>query len=52
MLAETTRRHDDEHLFLSIEPLRDKDADGGAADDSSVARKQIERTLKVPAHVP
>ena len=46
VLAETTR-HDDEHLFLSIEPLRDKDVTVVYADDSSVARKQIERTLKV-----
>lgn len=44
VLAETTRI-DDEHLFKDIEPV---EADGATvffADDSSVARNQIQRTL-------
>lgn len=47
VLSETTR-YDDEFLFKGIEPI---ESDGSItvyfADDSSVARKQIERTLDV-----
>ena len=45
MLSETTR-YDDEFLFKGIEPLAiDEPITVYFADDSSVARKQIERTL-------
>ncbi len=47
VLAETTNI-DDSHQFVSIKPLEKKD-DGGMvvfADDSSVARGQIQRTLE------
>lgn len=46
VLSETAR-YDDEHLFQSIEPLNESGVTVLYADDSSVARKQIERTLKV-----
>jgi two-component system chemotaxis response regulator CheV len=45
VLAETTKI-DDELLFTSIRPLGREDLTVVYADDSSVARNQIERTLK------
>ena len=50
VLSETTHI-DDEHLFTNIQPVRAEGATVLFADDSSVARKQIQRTLdamKVP----
>ena len=44
VLSETTTI-DDEFLFKGIEPLQDQDVTVFFADDSSVARRQIERTL-------
>ena len=44
VLAETTNQ-DDQHLFKAIRPLENSSATVYFADDSSVARKQIERTL-------
>ncbi|MDY0012629.1 MAG: chemotaxis protein [Rhodocyclaceae bacterium] len=44
VLSETTR-YDDEFMFKGIEPLDAPDVTVYFADDSSVARKQIERTL-------
>ncbi len=44
VLSETTKI-DDEFLFKGIEPLADDDVTVYFADDSSVARRQIERTL-------
>lgn len=44
VLAETTNQ-DDQYLFKAIRPLEDANATVYFADDSSVARKQIERTL-------
>ena len=44
VLAETTK-NDDEYLFKDIKPI-DRDFMVLFADDSSVARKQIEKTLK------
>ena len=46
VLAETTKI-DDEFLFTGIQPLGREDITILFADDSSVARGQIERTLKV-----
>jgi two-component system, chemotaxis family, chemotaxis protein CheV len=46
VLAETTKI-DDEFLFTSIRPLGREDMTVLFADDSSIARSQIERTLKV-----
>ncbi|MBL8460425.1 chemotaxis protein [Zoogloea sp.] len=47
VLSETTR-YDDEFLFKGIEPIESDDSiTVYFADDSSVARKQIERTLDV-----
>ncbi len=46
VLSETTTQ-DDQHLFKGIEPLEDAQHTVYFADDSSVARKQIERTLDV-----
>jgi two-component system chemotaxis response regulator CheV len=46
VLAETTKI-DDEFLFTSIQPLGREDMTVLFADDSSIARSQIERTLKV-----
>lgn len=46
VLSETAR-YDDEMLFQAIEPLEQSDVTVLYADDSSVARKQIERTLSV-----
>lgn len=46
VLSETTR-YDDEFLFKGIEPLEEPDVTVVYADDSSVARKQIERTLDI-----
>lgn len=45
VLSETSR-YDDEFLFKGIEPVEDLGATVFFADDSSVARKQIERTLE------
>ena len=45
VLAETTKYNDD-ILFNSIEPIERKDLTVLYADDSSVARSQVERTLK------
>jgi len=45
VLAETSR-YDDDYMFKDIRPL-DKDFTVLYADDSSVARKQIEKTLNV-----
>lgn len=45
ILSETTN-FDDSHLFTSLEPLNKPDRTILYADDSSVARKQIERTLE------
>lgn len=45
VLSETTA-HDDQYLFKGIEPLDDPGCTVFFADDSSVARKQIERTLE------
>lgn len=44
VLAETTQ-HDDEYMFKDIQPVQEDDLMVMFADDSSVARKQIERTL-------
>lgn len=44
VLAETTN-YDDEHLFRAINPLNRPELTVFFADDSVVARKQIERTL-------
>jgi two-component system chemotaxis response regulator CheV len=44
ILAETTKA-DDSHLFASLKPIDRKDVTVFFADDSSVARKQIENTL-------
>lgn len=44
VLAETTNQ-DDQYLFKAIRPLENVSATVYFADDSSVARKQIERTL-------
>ncbi len=46
VLAETTKI-DDEFLFTNIQPLGREDMTVLFADDSSIARNQIERTLKV-----
>ncbi|WP_332671305.1 response regulator, partial [Aromatoleum sp.] len=46
VLSETTTQ-DDQHLFKGIEPLEGSQHTVYFADDSSVARKQIERTLDV-----
>ena len=46
VLSETAR-YDDEIVFQSIEPMQESDVTILYADDSSVARKQIERTLGV-----
>lgn len=46
VLSETTTQ-DDQHLFKGIEPLEGTQHTVYFADDSSVARKQIERTLDV-----
>ena len=46
VLSETTTQ-DDQHLFKGIEPITDARHTVYFADDSSVARKQIERTLDV-----
>ena len=46
VLAETTKI-DDDFLFANITPLNREDLTVVFADDSSVARSQIERTLKV-----
>lgn len=46
VLSETTTQ-DDQHLFKGIEPLEGTQHTVYFADDSSVARKQIERTLEV-----
>lgn len=46
VLSETTR-YDDEFLFNGIESLEKPDVMVVFADDSSVARKQIERTLDI-----
>jgi two-component system chemotaxis response regulator CheV len=46
VLAETTKI-DDEFLFTNIRPLGREDMTVLFADDSSIARNQIERTLKV-----
>jgi two-component system, chemotaxis family, chemotaxis protein CheV len=46
VLAETTKI-DDEFLFTNIQPLERQDMTVLFADDSSIARNQIERTLKV-----
>lgn len=45
VLSETTA-HDDQYLFKGIEPIDDPKCTVFFADDSSVARKQIERTLE------
>jgi two-component system chemotaxis response regulator CheV len=45
VLSETSR-YDDEFLFNGIEPVADPDATVFFADDSSVARRQIQRTLE------
>lgn len=45
VLAETTK-YDDDHLFTSIPKLEKEGVTIVYADDSSVARNQIERTLK------
>jgi len=51
VLAETTR-YDDDFLFQGIEPIENADQRMVVfADDSSVARKQIEHTLKI-LHLP
>ncbi len=44
-LSETTK-YDDDFLFKDLPKVRKKDATVFYADDSAVARKQIERTLK------
>lgn len=46
VLSETSG-YDDEYLFKGIEPLAEPDVTVLYADDSSVARNQIERTLTV-----
>jgi two-component system chemotaxis response regulator CheV len=46
VLSETTK-YDDEYMFKDIRPLAREDATVFFADDSVVARKQIERTLKI-----
>lgn len=46
VLAETTNQ-DDQFMFKGIEPIEDAKYTVFFADDSSVARKQIERTLDV-----
>ena len=46
VLAETTN-HDDQYLFKGIEPIEGSTHTVYFADDSSVARRQIERTLDV-----
>jgi two-component system chemotaxis response regulator CheV len=46
VLSETTTQ-DDQYLFKGIEPIADVKYTVFFADDSSVARKQIERTLEV-----
>lgn len=46
VLAETAKQ-DDEYKFTSIEPINRSDLTVLYADDSSVARNQIERTLNV-----
>lgn len=46
VLSETTK-YDDEYMFKDIRPLSRQDATVFFADDSVVARKQIERTLKI-----
>ncbi|WP_374404338.1 chemotaxis protein [Niveibacterium sp.] len=45
VLSETTK-YDDDFLFKDLPKVRKKDATVFYADDSAVARKQIERTLK------
>lgn len=45
VLSETTR-YDDEFMFQGIEPMAQQGATVFFADDSSVARKQIQRTLE------
>jgi len=45
ILAETTH-YDDSHLFTSLKPLPQKNRTVFFADDSTVARKQIARTLE------
>ncbi len=45
VLAEVTR-YDDEFMFKDIQPVKHKEATVFFADDSAVARKQIERTLQ------
>lgn len=47
VLAETSTGIDDQFLFKGIEPISDSKHMVFFADDSSVARKQIERTLDV-----
>ena len=46
VLAETTSQND-QYLFKGIEPIEDSKHTVYFADDSSVARRQIERTLEV-----
>lgn len=46
VLSETSR-YDDEYLFNNIRPIEEKNRTIFFADDSSVARKQIQRTLDV-----
>jgi len=49
VLSETTRYDDNEVTFRSIQPLGIEDAMVFFCDDSSVARKQIEKTLNAMA---
>lgn len=42
-----TSNYDDDHLFANLQPIGKPDRTVFYADDSSVARKQIERTLEV-----
>jgi len=45
VLSETTK-YDDEFMFKDIQPVKDEDLTVFYADDSSVARAQIQRTLE------
>ncbi|MGH8671494.1 MAG: chemotaxis protein [Burkholderiales bacterium] len=45
ILSQTSHCYDDERLYVSLKPLGVPDRTVFFADDSSVARKQIERTL-------
>jgi two-component system, chemotaxis family, chemotaxis protein CheV len=45
VLADTARFYDEQQLFDGIEPFSGREVRGLFADDSSVARKQIEATL-------